>query len=656
MRRWVLLLILLAGIFAGLRGLHALAEPPSESAIFTERVVVVGVTGRPQLTPVDRDVLGRHLGDAQVGSISVRAREIPDCAAAGWTTLGAGRRAGIGDLCQPVVADRGVTDWAARRAAATADRGDAQLGTLAASVKGCVGAVGPGAALAAARPDGTLADYRSVDQFVADRLSVSCPITLVDAGAASDQIITGLADDADVTVIVAGVGPAPGSDDRSLQVVYRLGTTLPGWLTSASTRRESIVTLTDLTRTLIDFTPAGSTAPLTVDGSPFTVNQATLTVAGIDRQLRAVAALSDTIPTAYLVIGLLGGALLAVMIISFVRRRLGPVVVIVTGATVLPAAMMLTGSVPWPRAASPTLAISAALVGWWVSLTVLALLWARLAKIPAALAGSLLVLTAFTVDAALGAPMQPGSMLNSRPIFGLRWYGFGNNTFAAYATAALFVGAFAADRLIEAGRRRTAVVAVAAIGFGAVICEGWPSMGSDFGGVIALTPPVLWLVLKVSGVRVTWPKLVLVGGSAVVAIAAISLLDWRRGPDRRSHLGNFVQRIIDGDAVDVVSRKAVASLDTIVSPWGLAAVVLGVAAWVVMFRRLAPLAEPELSTVRPALLAIMGTGILGTVLNDAGISVWTTATAMALFTMAWFWAVDRARRAWTRDATPAVRR
>ena len=40
--------------------------------------------------------------------------------------------------------------------------------------------------------------------------------------------------------------------------------------------------------------------------------------------------------------------------------------------------------------------------------------------------------------------MQPGSLLNSRPIFGLRWYGFGNVTFAAYATAGLLVAGYVA--------------------------------------------------------------------------------------------------------------------------------------------------------------------------------------------------------------------
>ena len=94
------------------------------------------------------------------------------------------------------------------------------------------------------------------------------------------------------------------------------------------------------------------------------------------------------------------------------------------------------------------------------------------------------------------------------------------------------------------------------LGLGVVVCEGWPSMGSDFGGVIALMPALVWLVFALSGTRVGWLKLLLVGASAVVAITAISVLDWRRGPDRRSHLGNFVQRVIDGDAIDVVARKA----------------------------------------------------------------------------------------------------
>src|SRR5215212_11211112 len=267
-RGWTLVLSGLAVLFALLRGFYGLAADSAEPSIMlTERVVVVGVTGRPQLTEADRTILTTHLESAQVGSMAARGRYVPDCAAASWTTLGAGRRAAVGGLCDPVVADGVVTDWAARQAAAAARNGDAQLGTLADSVSGCVAAVGPGAGLAAARPDGTIADYSTPQQFVDGGLDLRCPVTLIDAGGLSDRIIAGLARNDSVTLVVTGMGPAPGTLDRDLQVIYEVDTALPGWLTSASTRRQAIVTLTDLTRTLIDFSrPDNSPVPLVVDG------------------------------------------------------------------------------------------------------------------------------------------------------------------------------------------------------------------------------------------------------------------------------------------------------------------------------------------------------------------------------------------------------
>lgn len=643
--RWVALLLVLGALFVGLRGIHALADQPEQSAIFTDRVVVVGVTGRPELTPTDRAVLGSHLNDAQAGTISIRPRYVGDCAAAGWTTLGAGRRAAVNGLCTPEVQGGKVTDWPAREAAAAARRGDAKLGTLASSISGCVAAVGPGAALAAARPDGSIAKYQSQQEFVASGMQPTCPITIVDAGPLSDQIITQLANRKDITLIVTGVGPNPGSDDPSLQVTYRLGTTLPGWLTSASTRRDGIVTLTDLTRTLTEFGSPGSS--VAVDGSPFAVYSTELSVDEINAKINSVAALSDAAPIGYLTLGLMAAALIVIMVISVLRGqfRLPKLILIPFGIT--PAAMMLTGALPWQYSSSPGLFVSVLVTAWLVILTALALLIGRIAQLPNIIAATALNVAAFTIDAALGAVMQPGSLLNSRPIFGLRWYGFGNVTFAAYATAGLLLAGSIAHRLLAADRRGAAVAAVGAIGFGIVICEGWPSMGSDFGGVIALTPAVLWLMLALSGIKITWPKLLAIGGAAVLAVALISVLDWRRGPDRRTHLGNFVQRIIDGDALDVISRKAVASAETITSILGIGSILIGVVLWIVIFRYVVPRISSDFTTARSTLIAALVVAILGTLLNDGGISVWLTATAEVTVVMGWFLCDWAERNDWT---------
>jgi hypothetical protein len=498
--------------------------------------------------------------------------------------------------------------------------------------------------LAAASADGVLDDYRTVQQFQADGLQTSCPTTLVDAGAASDAVIARLAADPTRTLVVTGVGPVAGSDDPSLQVLYRLRTTFPGWATSASTRREGVVTLTDLTRTLIDHDqPTGAAAPVTVDGSPLAVNPAPLTLPRIEQHLAATRALSDDSPTGYLILGGYGAALFVVLVVTVLRRRWAVPRLILTFGTVLAISMILTGSVPWQDSARPGLVLGLAVIVWSALLTAAALALERRLRVPAAIAGAALTVAVLTVDAALGGPLQPGSMLNSRPIYGLRWYGFGNVTFSVYATSGLLLAGYVAHRLRVRGHARAAVVAVAALGFGVVVCEGWPTMGADFGGVIALTPAVLWLLLVLSGVRLSWSRLLAVGASAVVAITAISVLDWSRGPDERSHLGNFVQRVLDGDAAAVVSRKAVASAGTILAPAGLVCVVVGVVLWLVIFRYALPVLTEELGTLRPVLLALLGVAVLGTLLNDAGISVWLTVTSAVTVAVAWF-CVDHARR------------
>lgn len=632
-------MLLLAGVLGGLRFLSTVPAPPEPSPIFTEQVVVVGVTGRPQLTEVDRQVIATRAGEVQAGAISIRPRYVGDCAAAGWATLGAGRRTAVGVVCQPEVRDGAVDRWDDLVVAAAARRGDATLGALAGSVNGCVAAVGPGAALAAARPDGTLAAYAGVDEFLAGGLVTSCPITLVDAGTRSDELITALAADESRTLIVAGIGPEPGSSDPALQVFYRVGTTFPGWVTSASTRRTGIITLTDLTRTLVDFGAGpGTPAAATIDGSPLAVDRAAVTANGTADHLAAVAALSDTIPGAYVVVSSLAGLLVAVGVAGMVRRDGRVVRAAATVGSVLPGATLLTGAVPWEYSGRPLLTVSLTVVGAWAVLAVAAYALSRRPAVPPVIVASALIVAALTADAALGGPLQSGSLLNSRPVDALRWYGFGNSTFAAYATTGLLLAGYLAAQRLAAGQRRAAVATVAVIGFGIVVCEGWPSMGSDFGGVIALTPPVLWLVLVLSGTRITPLRLLAVGAAAVVAVGLISVLDWARGPDRRSHLGNFVQRVLDGDALDVVARKAVASAETILSVPGIAALALGVAVWVLAIRFVVPMVGGAYSTLGPVVHAVMATGVLGTLLNDAGIYVWLVVSIALISPLTWFWA------------------
>jgi hypothetical protein len=634
-RRWGVLLVLLAALLIGARIFAVLQPQPQVATPMLRPVVVVGAAGHNDLSATDQAVLSRRQADAQLGAVSIRAGHPGDCAAAGWATLGAGRGAGLGSLCHVTVQDGRVAGWAELLTASAADSGDARLGTLASSVPGCILAVGTGAALAAARPDGSLAQFLTLQAFLASGSRSSCPITLVDAGSESDAVMTQLSERRDVDIFLMGIGPRAGAGDSGLQVIYRLGARPAGWLTSSSTRRPGVVTLADVTRTLIELErPPAAPDAVAVDGAPLRVLPGRPSAAEEQSRLFGTVSRPGALTTAYIVLGAATALLLVVAVAGTASaRRLARRIAVAT-ASVLPAAMTLTGSVPWYLSNSPGLLLSMLVLGLSVVLTRTALAAARRFAVPVAAAGAAIAMVTLTIDAALGGPMQLGSMLNPRPLDGGRWYGFGNITFAAYASVTLVVVGYAASRLRNAGRPRTGLLVGGVVGSGAVLADGWPSMGADFGGVLALTPPLVWLLLSLSGHRVNW-RTVLVGGAAAGAAATtIAGLDWLRGPGARSHLGAFIQRVLDGEAGPLLLGKAAMAAHTFTTAGGLTLAVLGVLVWVLIFSRLLPpYRRQELRPLRPVAVAVLTSAVLGTLLNDSGVSVWTTTTAAFLLTV-----------------------
>ncbi|MBO0812671.1 MAG: hypothetical protein J2P23_11590, partial [Microlunatus sp.] len=229
--RWLIVIGAAAVLVVALRTvITAPPAAPEVSDSVPSRLVVIGLEGRTRPDATDRAVIDRAEADGrsvQVGAMSIRSRYLGACAAAGWATLGAGRRTDVGGLCDVRVTGSSVAGFPARQRAAAANWGDARLGTLSATASagggGCVAAVGPGAALAAARPDGTVPEYLSVGTYMAGGYASPCPVTIVDPGRQADQVIAAAARLPDTAVIVSGIGPAAGSTDPALQVIYRLG-------------------------------------------------------------------------------------------------------------------------------------------------------------------------------------------------------------------------------------------------------------------------------------------------------------------------------------------------------------------------------------------------------------------------------------------------
>jgi hypothetical protein len=230
------------------------------------------------------------------------------------------------------------------------------------------------------------------------------------------------------------------------------------------------------------------------------------------------------------------------------------------------------------------------------------------------------------VDGVLGTPLQFGSMFTDGPVIGGRFYGFGNSTFATLAVAALVTAGWVAQKLIDKSRVQAAL-AVLAIGGAAIVVDGRPGWGTDFGGIIALTPAVLlmaWLTWRGS---ISLRALIGVGVTGVLAVSAVAFLDYLRPADQRSHFGTFVARLLDGDVSDILIRKLDMAVQFFTGPAGwamLLAVVLCMLATVLPERVPSESYRTfysSLPMVRPTLLALSTCGLVGMLLNDAGVAL-----------------------------------
>ena len=97
-----------------------------------------------------------------------------------------------------------------------------------------------------------------------------------------------------------------------------------------------------------------------------------------------------------------------------------------------------------------------------------------------------------------------------------------------------------------------------------MIVDGMPRFGADFGGPISFLPGFLVLLLLINGKKVNIKRLLIALVVAGTASGGIALADWLRPAAQRTHLGNFVQSILNGDLLEILTRKLLANLGS----WG----------------------------------------------------------------------------------------
>lgn len=631
-------------------------------------VVLVGIPGLTWES-VDEETtptLARLAEEGGTAALVLRGTHEVTCVADAWLTVGAGQRAATdaegcrgvdpgtaddgarGPTVEEVVQDGRVdaAAWDRWRAAVERQELGTRLGTLAALAEdggSCVAASGGAAALGAAGPDGAGPGEPASGTACRVRL-VSLPAAPPsEVDAAVESVRSGLPDG--TTLVVAGLGHTQGRAEAMALIVHPVAGAGGAALSSGSTRQQSLVQLADLTPTLLHLAgievPESGSGPLA--GQPLTVQ-----AGGGEhvRQARDVAggvtlAKSSVVP----VMGGLAAVILPLLVVAAVLRRGRLVSFVVTVAMAVPVATFLAGSLSWWRADAPVTVLTLTVAAWAVALAGLA--WAgpgrRDALMPPAIV-SAVTLVVLGADMMWSARLGLVSVLGLQPVTAGRFYGQGNVGFGiALGAFLVLAGALltwvrpdprTGERSSEgtrAGDWRSAGP-LALLGGTFTVIGAAPWGGADFGGVLAVVVATGLLVMVALGLRWTATGLLGLGLLGAVVAAVVMVLDWLRGPGSRTHLGDFVQRVLDGEASAVVTRKLDQSLGILLTyPMSWFAVLALVLVAVVVLRRpawSAPLWRYH--GLYPASVAGLVAIGLGWVLNDSGIAVVALALTMVI--------------------------
>ena len=537
-----------------------------------------------------------------------------------------------------------------------------------------------------------------------------CPLSLVSLGALSDAAAPGAdatddgtvptarqaavqAVDAAVGRLRAAVQTLPGETLLLLQGISEVnggrpqlhvgmalgpGTT-PGWLSSASTGRAPFAQLIDVAPTVLR--ALGQQTPASMNGQPFTVagERPPLDEAltELDRaNTRAVVHYRSTGATFWLLVVLDAAVVLTGLLVlggwdrgrlpgragrrsrvrSWLRRRgrvpvAAPVLrLLALGAAALPIATYLANVVPWELSSSPRWALAGSVLGATLLVTAGAALgpWRRRRLGPAVV---VLVITLGTLaaDVLTGSHLELDGLLGYDAIVAGRFIGYGNLSFGLLSVSALLLTAAGAAALVRRGaedRPRRWLLPVLGAGVVCVVLVGAPSLGRDFGGVLAAVPGFGVLGMLLAGIRVTVTRLAAVLAAAVVVVGSVAVLDWLRPAGERSHLGRFVGQVLDGEAWTVVSRKAGANVSILLgSPlaWMLP-VALVAAGWLLRpggllrsrpGRAAAGLPIEDARVLRAGLTAVALSLTVGALVNDSGVALPATAATLLVPLLVW---------------------
>ena len=687
--------VVIAGIVIG--SVLSTSTPPASKEA-SESIVLIGTGGLSwsDISPRATPTLWSLLRDGATATLSVRSVHDNTCPVDGWLTLSAGEESadspgssggsgpdGVKPPCRALPTEMTpgkVPHWSEYRAAAGSSRFSASLGLLGdqvASHGGCIQAVGPGAALGAARTSGVVVHYQSYDESSLPAALAACVVTLIDVGPVRDPADVNPQDELRPTAtraqqvavvesrVTAILKVTPAGTDVGLVSLADAGAsprlrmiaiTGPhfgtGTLESSSTGQPGLVQLTDLAPSILQH--LGIPRPAILGGSPLqfvpagessdqSASKRLQTLLDYDQASHEVRGLVQPFLYGWVLLQLvlyLSVALVCKRRWSTKARRHQLLIntrALTTVAATVPVSTFLANLLPWWRFSIPMVSVVASVALFSAAISTLALRgpWRRRTFGPMVVV-CVTTMGVLALDVMTGSRLQLSSLMGLQPLIGGRFQGMGNMTFALFATATLMLCIAVGNHLVGLGQRRNAAAAVAAIGMGAVVVDAAPSWGSDVAGLAALLPAVVFLVVTILQIKVTSRVLLAIGGGTSALLLLLSLLDWLRPAQSRSHLGRLLQTIMDGGTWDLIVRKVTqdAMLFAGNPVWLLIPLVLVIFGYILgrpNWWAAASLRRPftDFPLLRPGLIAILIMWVVGFALNDPGAAIPAVGAALA---------------------------
>jgi hypothetical protein len=438
----------------------------------------------------------------------------------------------------------------------------------------------------------------------------------------------------DTVIVLATEGPGPAKPEvLTVAVMAGVGAEQHGWLTSATTLRDGLVSVADIGPGILRL--LGEDPPQSMTGQAFHARPGP-EEGRLDKLLLVASAASfhgDWVGRFFLIFVGLQVLLYSVAWFRLQRDPLASLPWIrrlTLGFMAAPAATLIMAALNphrWGQAGPMLVVLAVSTI-----LTAFALLgpWRRNPSGPAAFICAV-NLALILGDLFSGARLQLSSLIGYSPIVAGRFYGLGNLSFAILATSAMLLAGQVGVRYGRWGLRAAALLAVVTI-----VADGGSAFGADFGGVLALIPAFGVLLILLSGRRVSIGRLAALGGLAALAVLLLGVLDTLRPADSQTHIGRFVARLLrDGpDAVlDVIIRKINANWSLLTSSALTLSVPVALIFLGLMMRRPYGRLRTGLETIPGLKIGLIGAivaNLLGFALNDSGIAI----PAMGLAIMA----------------------